>query len=94
MRIESIRLSNEALQMFMGLVALSVVSRDRAEGLPAGQDFRHRLRHWRERLEADPHAMTALEQTDIEKLLRMLEKRLVISDQSWDELQSWPDLRS
>ena len=94
MRIEGIRLSNEALQMFMGLVALSVVSRDRAEGLPAGQDFRHRIRHWWERLEADPNAMTDLERTDVEKLLRMLEKRVVVSERRWDDLQSWPDLRS
>lgn len=91
--IQGIKLSNEALQSFLGLVASAIVSRDRAdESESPGQDFRQRLLHWQERLEADRHALTAAQRIDVERLAQMLVRRIERADQYWDVLQSWPDL--
>ena len=78
------------LQGFLGLVALCIVGRDRAEDKVPGQDFRQRLRHWLERMEADPQFLTDSERMVFDRIVDMLLRRIEITDVHWDDFQSWP----
>ena len=82
-----------AIRLFLGLVALSTVGRDKALGSVPAKDFRLRLRHWQERLQADVHALTDDERILFEKLIRLLDRRLDITVENWDTLQAWPNLQ-
>ena len=86
--------TNHALEFFLGIVALSIVGRDRADKVVPGQDFGLRLRLWKEKFEIDPKALTAEERIVIAKLVEMLMHRIEVSNTHWDMMQSWFPLTS
>ena len=80
--------SDIPLQLFLGLVAIAIVGRDKETGDIPAQDFRLRFRHWEERLQADKYAITKQEQIEVERLVRMLMRRLDIATENWDTIRS------
>lgn len=85
--------ATDAVRSVLVLVALSAVGRDRAEGVQEpGRDFRLRLRHWFERVEADPDVATEDERKEVKELLGILDDMVVLADKAWDGIQSWPEL--
>ena len=86
-----ITLSNEALQMFLGLVSLAALSAEIEEDedgatKPSGETLRRHLRLWEERWKYEQNHLTPDAQEQLSKLRQMLDHRIQLSVDHWDEL--------
>ena len=81
-----IALSNEGLQMFLGLVSCALVSVEREQESEVAELFLHQPRLWEERLIYEGIHLTPDEQSEVSKLREMLHRLVEKTADHWDEL--------
>ena len=78
--------TNPSLQIFLGLVALTIVDMDVEDGNHPGERFTHLLRLWEEKWRYEGSRLTPQEQKDVSVLRDMLLSRIQTSVENRDSM--------